>query len=303
MRKNMIHALSVQRGALFGIDARIAVVALAIAATAIGVSSLTRVNEAKTFLAEKRLSDYKNSYLSNMLGDGADGVFLPAVDETFANLASEFGEQNTGVDPWGNDYQMARVSATKTILGQTVTVYYFTVHSYGEDGVNDSDTITNEAAYISWAPENDDIGIKFSTYENTKKGLIQSQEQLNDIMMRLKLYERQIFETVRVFCDNPANQLSTTCDFDGNGVYTLDEEFKMNFLPRSTGEALASKYYSTTTYTSGNETDMTQLLQLIGIDSALVPNYVTDKLARTLHYTSNVTGATQAPFAARVWYQ
>jgi len=293
-----------QRAAMFGMDARIALVAMGVAAAAVGVSSLTQIKEAKIHLAEKRVYDYKKSYLSNMLADGADGSYMPTPADSFSNFASEYGEKTLGQDPWGNNYAVTRVSATKTIDGQSTPVYFFTVYSYGPDGVDDSVTITNEADYISWAPANDDIGIKFSTYDNTRKILAEAQNHLNEIMTRLKIYERKIFETLRTYCDIPSNQLKVNCDFNGNGVYTTDEEFKMNLFPKSTGETLATKYYSGTTYTSGDRTSMHNMLVLIGMDPSFTYNYyAADKLTRILHYTSNATGATEAPFAARVWYE
>lgn len=288
-----------QRAAMFGMDARIALVAMGVGALAIGVSSLTQINEAKIFLAEKRLNDYKKSIFSSWVSEPSF-AYVPVPTDTFSSFASEYGDKTLGQDPWGNNYIFNRVAAVKTIDGQSVTIYFYTLYSTGPDEANNSVTITTEAQYISWTPAGDDIGIKFSTYDITRKALADSQQRLNEISTRLKIYERQIFETVRTFCDVLANQLTATCDFNGNLTYITDEEFKMNFFPRATGENTATKYYnSATTYTSGNAGSMASLLTLIGLPTS----YSTDKFKRVLRYTSNATGATEAPFAARVWYQ
>jgi hypothetical protein len=288
-----------QRAAMFGMDARIALLAMGVAALAIGVSSLTQINEAKVFLAEKRMNDYKKSIFSAWVSESPYG-YTPSPTDTYSTFASEYGDKTLGQDPWGNNYIFNRVSAAKTIDGQSVTIYFYTLYSTGPDETNNTVTITTEAQYISWAPAGDDIGIKFSTYDITRKALADAQQRLNEITTRLKIYERQIFETVRTYCDVLANQLTATCDFNGNGTYITDEEFKMNFFPRATGENTATKYYNSgTTYTSGNATGMANLLTLIGLPTP----YFYDKLQRQLRYTSNATGATEAPFAARVWYQ
>lgn len=287
-----------QRGALFGMDARIALLAMAVAAAALGLLNLNRIGESKTFLTEQRLLDYKKSYLSAWVSEGPTHVANPS--DVLSSTASAYGDATLGVDPWGSAYVFNGVSALKTIEGQSVTIYFYTMQSNGKNGVNDSVVISTEPDYNTWAPAGDDIGLKFSTYDITHEALLDAQHRLHDITIRLQIYVQQALATLRSDCDILANQLTSTCDFNDDAAYTTDEEFKTNLLPRSTGEATASKYYASgTTYTSGDITGMQNLMTFLGLPTS----YAQDLMHRTLYYTSNTTGATEAPFAARVWYQ
>lgn len=292
-----------QRGALFGMDARIALVAMGVAATAIGVVTITYLSENKINTATNQVVAMKNGIFRQCQPSlSCNSTFYTDPADAGMNYASEYTFDN-GNDPWGAPYLITAIPVSKTIAQESVTVVFYTIVSSGPNNAGDSNVITNETDYQTWQPAGDDIGIKFSTYQLAHDIVMQGKTRLAEIANRLNAYEKATLETLRTFCDTPANQLNTNCDFDNSGGYTTDEEFQINLFPRATGEAIASKYYSATTYTSGDATGMGNMLQLIGFNSTLASLYFTDALGRTLRYTSNANGATRAPFAARVWYQ
>lgn len=291
-----------QRGALFGMDARIALVAMGVAATAIGVVTITHLSENKTNTATNHIVALKNGILRQcQITMNCNTAYTDAADSG-VNYTSEYEFAN-GNDPWGAPYLITAIPVSKTVAQETVTVVFYTIVSSGPDNAGDSSVIANETDYQNWQPAGDDIGLKFSTYKLVYDIVMQDKTRLAEIANRLNAYEKATLETLRTFCDTPANQLNTNCDFDNSGTYTTDEEFQINLFPRAAGEATASKYYSATTYTSGNTASMSSMLQLIGFSSTVADTYVMDAMGRTLRYTSNANGATRAPFAARVWYQ
>ena len=291
-----------QRGALFGMDARIALVAMGVAATAIGVVAITHLDESKINTATNHIVALKNGIFRQcQMALNCHASYTDPVDSS-VNYTSEYDYDN-GNDPWGTPYLITAVPVSKTIAQETVTVVFYTIVSSGPNAADDSSVITNETDYQTWQPAGDDIGLKFSTYQLAHDIVMQDKTRLAEIANRLNAYEKATLETLRTFCDTPANQLNTNCDFDNSGTYTTDEEFQINLFPKATGEATASKYYSATTYTSGDPTGMSNMLQLIGFSSTVASTYATDALGRMLRYTSNANGATRAPFAARVWYQ
>lgn len=292
-----------QRAALFGMDARIALVAMGVAATAISVMTISGISENKVYTAEKQLAQIKANVFRQC--EQASGC---VTDITDSNLyySSDYG-YNSANDPWDNPFQLFAVSVSTTISGETAPVMYYVIVSNGPDGVFDSSTVSLFSDWNGWSPQNDDIGIKFSTVSFARNEVLKGKKRVEEIAARLKLYESFTIDLLRNDCDIPANQLLSRCDFNGNGAYVTDEEFQSNFFPKSTGEATALKYYDPsglgTTYTSGNSTSMTSLLQLITYPYVTANEYATDKLGRVLRYTSNATGATVAPFTARFWYQ
>lgn len=291
-----------QRAALFGMDARIALVAMGVAATAISLVTITNISENKVYTAEKQIAEMKR----NAFRQCELAACVTTVTDSTLYYSSEYG-YNNAKDPWGSLYQLFAVNASPTIAGEAAPVVYYVIVSNGPDGVYDSSSVSIFSDWSGWSPQNDDIGIKFNTFSFARDEVMKGKKRVEEIAARLKLYESFSIDLLRVDCDVVGNQLTSRCDFNGNGAYVTDEEFQSNFFPKSTGEATALKYYDPsglgTTYTSGNSTSMTSLLQLITFPAATASEYATDKLGRVLRYTSNATGATVAPFTARFWYQ
>jgi type II secretory pathway pseudopilin PulG len=285
--------LANQRGAMFGIDARIALIIASVLAATTGVTVMSRLDSNKREASERGvlvLRDAIENYYRNV------GVTsLPAnIAALFtAGLVEDSTLQN---DPWGGSWNYNTISVSKSVDGVPVTVNMAVVHSSGPDGVNDSVSISAENEYAAWVPANDDVGTKFSSVMIEKERVARYRHQGRQIVDKLEAQESGRFLTATNTCS--ATPADSICSHSGTS------HTQYNYYPKSDLDSGSAVYFdpdvtsTLQTYTSGDSSDMQQLMADIGLPSA----FATDPWNRTLHYSSNATNRTSPPFTASICF-
>lgn len=314
-----------QRGAIFGLDLRMAIVIVGLMATAISTEFLTDFEGDRQETAIKKTELLRDALLSRY-ASSTTSTFTSTLNTLFTEgyLDAQSGyfsgnsAEQAGTDPWGTNYTVSVVSATKTILGASVTSHFGILVSAGADRTFQSaTTIASEAAFQTWAPAGDDIGLKFNTVLLDRNRVLLMQQRLRTIMDALVTFAQRTEASVATACvaancgcDDAAPVTCASlslayCDRTGDGYYCNNEERMMNFYPTDSTENFSnpSLAYRTvrgfTTYTSGNLASMQALMTLIGLPTS----FAQDQWGRTLRYDSNEYNTTAAPYTASVWYQ
>ena len=301
------------RGALFGLDARLALVVggvMALALTAQTVSRLQgdRISQAKTQV-EAIAEGLKDRYqaASSMTFDtdlatlGTSGYLNP-----FTTLGSWLGF-DPARDPWGNNLTVAIESGgdTRQLRGFSIPLQLGIVVSAGPDGVFQSTvTAPTVASFETWAPAGDDIGIKFNTAADDEKRALQAQAQLRDISQALWAVAQRNLASNSTYCETPANQTTDRCDvIDGTtDAYFDGEERWLNYYPLEVGDT-APSYTTATSGTARTSGNLASMQALVGTDLGLPTAWAQDSWGRVLRYDSNAYDSTTPPYAAVVWYQ
>lgn len=328
-----------QRGAIFGLDVRLAIVIAGLMATAISAEMLSNFEGERQVKSDRKtenvrdalLTRYANSATTIFTSDASTLLQGGYLDNNQGYYAGDAAAQSN-LDSWGTALAVPVVSATKTIYGMPVTSHFGVVASAGPDRVFQSaTTLANEAAYRSWTLSGDDVGLKFNTILIDRDRVLRMQTQLRRIMEALATYAQRAESTAASAClaaNCGCDDLAPTtcsvasvgyCDVTGDTYYCGQEERMYNFYPTEAAEVTAnpsrafSVVRSFTTYTSGNLASMQALMTLIGLPTA----YAQDPWGRTLQYDSNAydsittpvnpstvtTTASPAPYVAAVWFQ
>ena len=296
----MMRQLFNPRGAMFGIDARIAVFVLALAALAVTAVQTNRVARDRTILTEAHLKTIEHAVGQYALVTGNDGHGMLIDYAEFLEVSIPDPTQ----DAWGNPLGFAQWTTTPALPdGSAETLHHFILVSAGPDGVMDSATsLASLAAWQAWAPVGDDLGRKFTTlhirdelYRDRERRL----QRIREALDRLATTRRA---ALVAFCDVGANQTHSDCNINGVSGYQTDEELSSHFYPRASSDSSTSKFYPVplpdNTFTSADITSMQALLSLLGLPTALAM----DGFDRILKYASNPTQNPTGPYLVRVWY-
>ena len=315
-----LRALTSQRGAMFSMDARIALIIASVLAGVVGTQVIQRIERNKVAAAEQGVAQLmeglKNYYTTESLDDVPPGGVADAFNtptDNFESVILDTGlvtQDNLNTDPWGEVWTYDECNRPATIEGSEVTVHHVVVFSHGPDGVPDSagveppDTppftspdynfLTDGSCatnYANWSAQGDDIGEKFSTFDIERKRVEITRERLNSIREALGAYESSKFMEAQTNCPG-----ASYCDFDGSTTYESGEEENYNFFPTD-GGTTATYFEASPTY-NNNIPDMEDLVILLGLNS----NLAQDPWGRTLCYESNRTGRPKPPFSAKVEY-
>ena len=318
-----------QRGAMFSMDARIALVIASVLAGVVGTQILQKIERNRVERTEQGattliegLKTYYQTVALDSVPPGDPSTFNSGTGN-FKSVILDTGivsDADLATDAWGRTWTYDTCSVDHTIEGVAVTVQYVVLYSGGPDQTDDSgsgDFLANatcEANFAAWQPVNDDIGVKFNTFDIERDRVAEMKRKLDTIKAALQSYETQQYLENQSFCATPANQTSTPrCDFDGASGYLPGEEVNLNYFPRSvndTQDTSSSPYnYYYIPYgrsatgdeiseVTNSQADMEGLMALIG----LTADYAKDPWGRLLCYNSNKLNSTQAPFTATVIY-
>ena len=320
-----------QRGAMFSMDARIALIIASVLAGVVGTQVIQRIERNKVGAAEQGVAQLmeglKNYYTTVSLDAIPPGGVADAFNTSTATPEDDFEsvildeglvtQDNLNTDPWGEVWTYDECQRDATIEGVDVTVHHVVIFSNGPDGVADSrtgdvdDFLTDANCatdYADWRAENDDIGEKFSTFDIERKRVDITRQQINAIREGIGAYESAMFLEAQSECPG---SLAITCDFDGVDGYENGEEENYNFFPRSSTDSTTSaKYFIPDGRAVDVTTDemalvdntilaeMEAFLEILGLNSALA----TDPWGRQLCYESNRTERDLPPFSAKVAY-
>jgi len=296
------------KGAMFGIDARVTLAVTAIAAFIVGFNqfaSVERNNKKETVLDLKIIKNSALEYYKDKY------IMVTDIDTLITDQYLEL-DQQFNMDPWGSNYKILSFSQEETVDGSQMMVKYVTLVSLGKDT---SQNITTPANYTQWlnlVTTGDDIILKFSTRAIEEDIANVEAAQLSIIQNLLNSYVKQKESTVRAYCNVVGNRLTATCDVDGNGTYNENEELTQNFMLKDINDS-AGKYYITTNGTHGTENkfksgyintssnipyNMYTFMNVIGGYS----EYVISPRGLTLHFTSNKYNSVDSPYYSEIWY-
>lgn len=333
MMRRLTALLRAQRGAMFSMDARIALVIASVLAGVVTTQVMSRIERSRVENTEIGLRVLIDGLRTYYINTGL--TTIPTTLANFRTLIIDTGvvpDRTFNQDSWDRDWSYDTCSVARTIEGVPVTLNYAVMYSSGKDGTAASGTAdflpnaTCEAAFGAWAPTGDDIGLKFSSLDIDRDRLARYRTQADAIVKALNAYEARMYQQNNLYCSTGANQGNTGCCNvvalpAAQAGYTTGEEGRMNYFPRSSTDATAASanwnnsaggfYYNAgrctsvpaapanTTYTSGTLASMQNLMTLIGMPTA----YAQDPWGRVMRYDSNVTGANEAPFQASVFFQ
>lgn len=283
-----------QRGAMFGMDARIALIVAAILTAAGGITIMSRLERSKVEQAELGAQNLRDSILKYYQSVGINQL-PPNLDILFqSGLVTDPGLKK---DPWGNPWYYERFSSTVTLEGNPITVHYAVVYSASKDGVANSPSLSTDSDFAQWEPLNDDVGTKMSTRDIEMARLEDYRARAQLIIDKLQTAENAAYVEAQASCTGlkPPDWCTNT----NNKNYT-----QFNFYPPSNANSASGVVYYASdilkkpVYNSGDENDMTQLMNDLGLPST----YAHDPWGRTLHYSSNVSGRTDPPFSASICF-
>ncbi len=286
--------LTSQRGAMFGMDARIALIVAAILTAAGGITYMSKLERGKLDTADEMASKLRDGVLKyystigiNRLPDSLEQLFV-------ANLVDDPSARK---DPWGNPWYYEHYDTNVTIEGNSIPIHYAIIYSAGKDGVPNSPALTSEMDYAQWEPLKDDVGVKVSTRDIELKRLEEYRARGRLIIDKIESAESTAYLDAQATCTgtSPPGWCENT---DGKNYS------QFNFYPVSSEDSTDGVIYynksvlSKPAYNSGDENDMAQLM----VDLGLPPAYARDPWNRLLRFHSNITQRTDPPFAASICF-
>lgn len=286
--------LAAQSGAMFGMDARIALIIAAILASVGGWQMMSRLESGKAEAAQQA---------AEALKDGVDRYYqtiginhLPqTLDELFANNLITDPAMKT--DPWGNPWEYATGTAQIRFEDMPVTAQYAVIYSRGKNNTADSGGFSGPEEFADWAPRKDDVGTKYVSRDVERRRIDEYRSRAQLIIDKLESAESAAFMEAQSTCTGDSQP--AWCADSGGKNYTL-----FNYYPKSDADDTTDVvYYSEKiankpVYISGNPDDMAQLMTDLGLPAA----YATDPWGRILMYNPNVTGRSQPPFSASLCF-
>lgn len=283
-----------QRGAMFGMDARIALIVAAILTAAGGITYMSKLERGKVDAADEMATKLREGVLKyystigiNKLPDALEQLFT-------ANLVDDPSARK---DPWGNPWYYEHYDASVTVEGNSIPIHYAIIYSAGKDGVPNSPALTSEMDYAQWEPLKDDVGIKISTRDIELKRLEEYRARGRLIIDKIEAAESTGYLDAQATCTGTAPP--GWCEDTEGKNYS-----QFNFYPVSSEDSTEgviyynSKVLSKPVYNSGDENDMMQLMADLG----LPPAYARDPWGRMLRFHSNITQRADPPFAASICF-
>jgi type II secretory pathway pseudopilin PulG len=284
-----------QRGAMFGMDARIALIIAAILAAAGGITFMSRLERSNVDKAEGSVAK---------LRDGVSKYYQTiSINQLPENLSLVF-EQNMiddpslKADPWGNPWYYNMASADLDLEGTPITVHYAVIYSGGKDGVADSANLVSADDYASWQTAGDDVGIKLSTRDIEVSRKAEFLDRARLIVDKLEATESAAYIEAQTACTGTTDVPAWCTDYEGKN-YTQFNYYPSSSLDETSGAiSYLRNILSKPVYQSGDENDMQQLM----LDLGLPALYAKDPWGRVLSYHSNITERTDPPFASSICF-
>ncbi|MFT7144837.1 MAG: hypothetical protein ACI8QY_000894, partial [bacterium] len=258
---NIFKKLRNQQGAMFGMDARIALIIASVLAATGGVTMMSKLERSRVEGAEIGVQIIKDA-LENHYKTKSFNKLSPDIRTLFEEGFIE--ETSLMKDPWDNEWRYNVLSRQVKINDFTVTEYMATIHSAGKDGVDDSPTPTFPGEWNVWQYMNDDIGTKLSTFEIEKSRVVEYQGRAKLIVNKLEDYSSANYLEAETQC--PAATWCNNYPADG------DKYTDFNFYPQSNSDNSGATYYDdiksgggNSIYVSGSDLSMAELMKVLGL--------------------------------------
>lgn len=301
--KQTLNSACNQRGAMFGMDARVALLIASVLAAAGGVTLMSKLERSRVEGTELALELIKNSVETHYQMEG-----ITALAQNIQELLDKgfLKDPSFITDPWQNNWKYQVVQRSISIEDFDVTEQLLTIHSTGKDGVNDTPVPTSAAEWALWQPQNDDIGTKYSTIEIEKARVSEYRGRAKLIIDKLESYASANYLEAQRQCDTGDEGTEWCVDKPEVG----DSYTDLNFYPQSSTDGTGALYFDNTVsggsaeiYVSGDEFSMQKLMENLGLPAA----FATDPWKRVLVYDSNYiqdrSNAHKPPFTASIAYE
>tara|TARA_R110000868_G_scaffold218576_2_gene469325 strand:- start:250848 stop:251747 length:900 start_codon:yes stop_codon:yes gene_type:complete len=299
MLSHICNKLKNQQGAMFGMDARIALIIASVLAATGGVTMMSKLERSRVEGAEIGVQVIKDA-LENHYKTKSFNSLAPDIRTLFEDGFIE--EMSMIKDPWDNEWRYNVLSRKVRINDFLVTEYLATIHSAGKDGVDDSPAPTFEGEWNTWQYLNDDIGTKYSTFEIEKSRVTEYQGRAKLIVNKLEDYSSAKYLEAEAEC--PEADWCYNFPLDG------DKYTDFNFYPQSNTDNSGATYYddvasggSNTVYVSGDNLSMAELMKTLGLPE----EFAYDPWKRILVYDSNFVqdrpNPNKPPFSASIIYE
>jgi len=283
-----------QSGAMFGMDARIALIIAAILTAAGGYAYMSRIESAKTEQAEAQ-SQMLVQAVGRYYAEISTAKLPDTLDEVLAS--SILTDPTIKTDPWGKPWEYSRTSAQVQYEGAPMTLQLAAVWSRGKNGVNDSSALISDADFAQWAPGKDDLGTKYTSRDIELKRSSNRRNQAE-----------QILEAFNTYSDNGYLEAQAVCEGteppEWCGLGTEQSYGQFNFYPRTDADSTANVVYYTdrvkakATYASGQLADMEQLM----VDLGLPASFARDDWGNVLMINPNSSGRTNPTYSVTLCY-
>ncbi len=285
---------SSQRGAMFGMDARVALIIMAILAGVGGWQMMSRLESAKMDQAEANAAALRDGLAKYYTTQGINR--LPAgLDELFeAGIITNPGLRR---DPWGNTWEYFTATTPVKVEDTPIVMQLAVVFSRGKNAIDDTGGFSNAEEFAAWEPQKDDLGVKFTSREIDLERLRDYQTQAGQIIERLENAETVGYLEAQTACDG--NEKPGWCDdMDGKNWQ------QFNFYPRTDADATAGVVYyqekilQKAPFSSGSLEDMQRLVTELGLPASTAQ----DPWGRVLMLNTNIMGRNEPPFSASLCF-
>lgn len=287
--------LSGQTGAMFGMDARIALVVAAILTAAGGITLMSRLESNKVQAAEQQVEIIRDG-LARYYADVGINRLPDSLEDVFR--AGKITDPGLRRDPWGNEWEYSHAVTTVRVEDTPITLQMAVIYSRGKDGVANSGGVSGENDFNEWQTRGDDVGTKFTSRDIEEKRLNDYRGNAQLIIDKLEAVESAGFLEAQNACSVTSNVPDWCANTDGKN-YT-----QFNYYPKSNADSTsgvvyyADKVSGKRAYNSGDLADMQQMMIDLGLPAA----YAQDPWGRTLMYSGNITGRTDPPFSASLCF-
>jgi type II secretory pathway pseudopilin PulG len=283
-----------QVGAMFGMDARIALIIMAILAGVGGWQMMSRLESQKMDTAEAQ---------ANLLRDGIAKYYatvgLNRLPETLEELFQQgiITDPSLRKDPWGQGWEYYHGKTEVRVEDTPLTMQLAVVFSRGKNALDDTSGFNSAEEFAAWEVQKDDVGAKYTSREEDLRRLTDYQEQAGRIIDRLENSETVGFLEAQMACDG--NDAPPWCA----GVNGKNWQ-QFNFYPKTDADSTAGVVYyqadilQKKTFTSGNLEDMQELMVELGLPVATAQ----DPWGRVLQLNTNMTARTEPPFSASLCF-
>ena len=293
-KKFLRYSFANQTGAMFGMDARIALIVASVMAGTLGITIMSRMDRSKVDATERNLVIMRDAIL-----DYYANISITSFPESLEDLFSEglITDASAKLDPWQNHWSYSYAIETITLENTEIEMKYAVIFSPGKDGIEDSAIIVTEQDYAMWEEKNDDKGIKISSRDVELARLEEFRARGQLIVDKLQDAESIAYLEATGSCDGITPPTWCT-DYEGKN------NTQFNFYPKSDLDTIEEAIYLTDArgegqiYSAGDINDMQQLVKNIG----LPPTYATDPWGRVLFYHSNITDRADPPFSASICF-
>lgn len=284
----------VQRGAMFGMDARVALIIMAILAGVGGWQMMSRLESQKTDLAESQAT-----VLRDGLAKYYDTVGINRLPETLEDLFREsiVTDLSLRKDPWGNAWEYFHLAVPIRVEDTPITMQLAVVFSRGKNAIDDTGSFNSAEEFAAWELQKDDLGVKYTSRDTDLNRLVDYQNQAGQIIERLENAETVGYLEAQTACDG----LEKPAWCGGVEGKTWQQ---FNFYPRTDADDTAGVVYyqeqvlQKPNYASGSLEDMQRLVTDLGLPASTAQ----DPWGRVLQLNTNITGRTEPPFSASLCF-